>query len=129
MIYLVKFSITKQTFRFSVNGSNLIHNIMIQNRLLVYRLTLLSTVFGALNCGPTSINNAVDSCRWSGQPLQSTFACNYLAQRLHAASKTILREMAKINRLLLLACHKIVTLDFTSFNTCAMYSYMLWMCF
>lgn len=88
---------------------------MIQNLLSVYRLKWLSTLFGALNCGPTSINNAVDSCRWSGQPLQSTFACDYLAQRLHAASKTILLEMAKINRLLLLACHKTVTLDFTFF--------------
>lgn len=28
MIYLVKISITKQTFRFGGNGSNLIHNIM-----------------------------------------------------------------------------------------------------
>lgn len=28
IIYLVKFSITKQTFQFSGNGSNLIHNIM-----------------------------------------------------------------------------------------------------
>lgn len=94
---------------------------MIQNRLLVYRLKLLSTLFGAMNCGPTSINNAVDSCRWSGQPLQSTFACDFLAQRLHAASKPILLEMAKINGVLLLSCHKIVTLGFTSLYTIMCY--------